>query len=211
MTTAQNAASEQALQANQQLAQNYYGVATGALGDRQNSINAGLAQGESPLISSAFTAQRAGLTNTMAGNAQTQKQGQLEGSKKALSGGNEFANLTPSDIGSQLANALYGSKFAEGQADIGQKMSLMNMAMGGAGSAGNAGLGAAQNQLGAIRYLPNYNTTYANVLGAAAGAGSVYGAYQNWAAGQQGIPGGGVPISSGANPSIYPFAVGSGT
>ena len=184
MTTAQNAASEQALQANKQLAQQYYGVATGALGQRQESINQGLAGGESPLISSAFSAQRTGLTEGLAGQAQGAKQSQLEGSKKAMSGGNEFANLTPSDIGSKLANALYGSKFQEGQADIGQKMNLMNMALGGAASTGNAGLGAAQNQLGAISMLPKYNQTYANIAGGAAAAGSVYGAYQNWAAGQ---------------------------
>lgn len=167
------------------IAQGYTNTGTGALGGQLESINAGLGRGESPLISSAFTAQRTGLTNALAGQAQGAKQSQLEGSKKAMSGGNEFANLSPADIGSKLANALFGSKFEEGQADISQKMNLMNMALGGAGTAGNAGLNAGQTQLSTIGYAPNYNQNYANILGAASAGGSIFGAYQNWAANQQ--------------------------
>ena len=126
MTSSSNAASSMALQMDDQLSRSYDGTALPALASKQESIASSLAGGESPLISSAFTAQRAGLTNAMAGQAQGAKQAQLEGSKKAMSGGNEFANLSPSDIGSKLANALYGSKFSEGQADIGQKMNPPN-------------------------------------------------------------------------------------
>ena len=188
MTSQMNDESQRALESAQNLQRQYTTTGLNSANTEKNSINQGLAGGESPLIASAFAAQRAGISDSAADQSRAARQTQAEGSKKALSGGNAFSLFSPSDIGAKLANALYGSKFAEGQADLGQKMNLMNMAMGGAGTAGNAGMQAGQSQLGAIGFLPNYNTTYANVLGAAAGAGSVYGAYQNWAAAQQPPP-----------------------
>jgi hypothetical protein len=184
MTSDSQSASQGALSQIQQLQSQYTQIGLPAMSKQLGAVNAGLAGGESPYIASAFQAQRTGLQDSIAGQERGAKQSQLEGSKKAMSGGNQFANLTPADIGSKLANALYGSKFEEGQADIGQKMNLMNMALGGAGTAGNAGMQAAGNQLGAIGMMPNYNSTYANITGAASALGSVYGAYQNWAAGQ---------------------------
>ena len=102
----------------------------------------------------------------------------MEGAGKALSGGNQFASLHPADIGAQLANALYGSKFQEGQGNLEQQFNLISMGLGGAGTAGNAALNASGQELGAIRYLPNYNQTYANVTGAAALGAGLYGAGQ---------------------------------
>jgi hypothetical protein len=184
MSSSQSAASEQALQSNKALAQGYYNIALPALQGRLGSINTSLGQGEPTYLQQAYQGQRAGLTEGLAaqgGQAEAQLQ---RGSKKATEGGNPFASLNPADIGAQLANALYGSKFQEGQANLGQQFNLISMGLGGAGTTGNAALQASQNQLGAIGYLPQYNTTYANVMGGLAGAASLYGAYNQWAANQ---------------------------
>ena len=184
MSSSQSAASQDALETNRQLATSYYGLALPALGQRQDSINMALAGGESPMMSQAFQAQRTGLTEGLTANAGAQRSAQMAASKSQLSGGNMSSMLSTGDMGAQLANALYGSKFTEGQADINQKMNLMSMALGGAGTTGNAALTSAGQQLGAIQYLPNYNQTYANVVGGASALGSLYGAYNQWKAGQ---------------------------
>jgi hypothetical protein len=116
----------------------------------------------------------------MADKAGTMQAQQAARGKAALSGGNFAATMNPADLGAQLANALYGSKFAQGQANIDQQFNLMGMALGGAGTAGSSALGAAQNQLHTIGYMPAYNPTYANIMGAAAGGASVYGAYNQY-------------------------------
>ncbi len=203
MTNSPSAESKQALEMNRALAEGYYGIALPGLKARQGEINTALAGGESPLLSSAFQGQRVNLTEGLTGQADTSRRMQLAGSKRAMSGGNVSAELSTSDIGAQLANALYGSKFQEGQADINQKMNLMSMALGGAGTTGNAALTAAGQQLGAINYMPNYNQTLANVSGAAAGAGSIWGAYQQWAANQAGLQ----PGMSAPTGTNYPSTV----
>ena len=128
---------------------------------------------------SAFQGQRTGLTEGLAAQGGLQQAQQQRASKSALSGGNAFAAMHPADIGAQLANALYGSKFQEGQANLDQQFNLISMGLGGAGQSGSGALTAAQNQLGAINFLPGYNQTYANILGGAAGLSSIYGAGRN--------------------------------
>jgi len=176
MSGASSVASEQAMQTNKELAQGYYGIGIPALRGRQEQINASLAGGEPAYLAAAFSGQRAALSEATARQGGAARSQQMEGAGAALSGGNQFANMNPADIGAQLANALYGSRFAEGQASIDQTMNLMGMALGGAGTAGNSGLSAAQNQLGAIRFMPGYDPTYANVVGGLAGGASLYGA-----------------------------------
>lgn len=171
----QNTASEESLAMNQATARENYGIALPALKKRQDSLNAALGLGESQLLKDAGRAERTALTETGAANADQVRAGQTMRSKSALSGGNVNATLTPSDIGAQLADALYGSKYREGQADINEKMNHFSMALGGAGASGNAALNASGQNLNAIRYLPAYNQNYANVVGGLSAAATVYG------------------------------------
>jgi len=203
VTSTQNQAYQGALGTINQLQSQYTQIGLPAMNAQLQSINTGLAGGENPLTQQAFTAQRAGLTESLTDQSQTARESQLRGTKGAVAGGNVNAAMEPADIGTALANALYGSKFSEGQADIGQKMNLMNMAMGGAGTAGNAGLQAAGNQLGAISYLPNFNQGLANVSGAVSGLSSVYGSYENWLTTQPGLqPGVQPPPSISYPPTV---------
>src|SRR5512135_1291444 len=176
MSSAQSQASEEALRTNKDLASSYYGIALPALEQRLGGINASLAQGEPQFLQQAYQAQRAGLTEGLAAQGGLAQSRQMAGAKKALSGGNAFASMNPADIGAQLANALYGSKFQEGQANLNQNFNLISMGLGGAGTTGNAALTASGQQLNAIGMLPQYNQTYANIAGGAAGLASIYGA-----------------------------------
>jgi len=198
MSSSQNQQSEMAMESNKKLAQSYYGVAVPALRGRQEAINASLAQGEPSYLRSAFQGQRSAITEALSQQGSVAQSQQMAGSKAALSGGNAYASLHPADIGAQLANALYGSRFAEGQANIDQQFNLMGMALGGSGTAGSGALGSAQQQLGAINFLPQYNPTYANVAGGLAGAASLYGMLNKYglfsSASPVGNPGGTPPV-----------------
>ena len=171
-------ASEQALLMNKQLARGYYGIALPALQERNAALTAGIAGAEPGFMSQAYAGQRTGLTEGLTMQGDQAEQARLAGAKKMMSGGNFLSAMSPADIGAQLANALYGSKFQESQANIEQMMNAINMGLGGSGQAGNAALTASGNQLNAIGYLPKYNTTYANIVGGAAGLASIYGAGQ---------------------------------
>lgn len=179
MSGGQSNASKLAADQNKYLAESYYEIAIPALKQRLGSINQSLAEGEPGYMKSAYEMQRAGLTEGLAARGGAAQAQQMRTSKAALSGGNAFAALNPADIGAQLANALYGSKFQQGQANLDQQFNLISMGLGGAGSSGNAALDASRNQLQAIGYMPNYNQTYANIAGGAAGAASIYGAGRN--------------------------------
>ncbi len=181
MSSESSVASEQALRTNKALAQGYYGIALPALEARNAAINQQIGLGEPRYLEQAYGMQRAGLTEGLAAQGGAAQAQQMRAAEKMLSGGNLSAALSPADIGAQLANALYGSKFQEGQANLAQQFNLISMGLGGAGTAGNAALGASQNELRAIGYLPQYNQTYANVMGGLAGGASLYGALnQAW-------------------------------
>jgi hypothetical protein len=186
MSSDSSQAATQAMQTDKLNAGRYYGIAIPGLQAQMGDINKSLNLGEPEYLKQAYQGQRTGLTEGLAAQGGAAQAQQMRGSKAAMSGGNQFASMNPADVGAQLANALYGSKFQEGQAGINQQFNLMSMGLGGSGTAGNAAVGASQQQLQAIGYMPNYNSTLANVAGAAAGGASIYGAYRNWSAGQQG-------------------------
>ena len=205
MSSPQNVASQQAVGTYQGLATQAYGVALPALQARQGGINAALGAGETGQMQQAFQGQRTNLTQGLAAQGGAAQAQQMRGSKQAMAGGNAFAGLHPADVGAQLANALYGSKFQEGQANLNQQFNLMSMGLGGAGTAGNAALGAAGNQLSAIGNMANYNQTFANLAGASAGIAGLYGAYQSWLAGQPGLqPGVQPPTGQNYPPTVAP-------
>lgn len=176
MSSKQSRAAGEAVASNRALATEAYGVAIPALQGRQDEINRALAAGEPGYMTSAFEGQRGALTEGLAARAGMAQAQQARGSKAALSGGNAFAGMNPADLGAQLANALYGSKFAQGQANIDQQFNLLGMALGGAGTAGSGALQAAQGQIQNIGYMPPYNPLYAGIVGGAAGLSSIYGA-----------------------------------
>ena len=205
MSSTQNQAYEGALGTINQLQSQYTGLGLGGMNAQLQAINTGFAAGEPGYMKQAYAGQRTNLTQGLAAQGGAAQAQQMRGSKSAMAGGNAFASLNPADVGSQLANALYGSKFQEGQANINQQYNLMNMGLGGSGTAANAGLTATGNQLGAIAGLPNYNTTLANVAGAASGVASLYGAYQSWLAGQPGLqPGVQPPTGQNYPPTVAP-------
>jgi hypothetical protein len=209
MSSSSSAASEQALQSNRSLAEQYYSIALPALSSRLGSINAALAEGGEPgYLRQAYQAQRAGLTEGIVGKEEQAITSQLAGTKQARAGGNVMAGMSTGDIGAQLANALYGSKFQESMAGVDQMMNLMSMALGGAGTAGGGALEASRQQLGAIGYMPNYNPAYANTVGGLAGLAGIYGTMnqagvfnttptQTWGGGSVGLPAGVGPSPSG--------------
>lgn len=178
MSTERNKASQQAMASDKQLAENYYGIALPGMEERFRAINTGLAEGGEPeYMKSAFAAQRAGITEGM---VQKDRLGLAQGamrSKAAVAGGNAFAGMSNSQMGAQLANALYGSKFQQGQSALDESFNLMSMGLGGSGTAGSGALDSAGNQLSMLGYMPNYNKTYANILGATSALSSVYGAF----------------------------------
>lgn len=176
MSSSQSQASEDALARNRSLAEGYYGIAIPGLQERMGSINTSLARGEPEYMKQAYQEQRTGLTEGLAARGGVAQAQRMAGSKAAMSGGNQFASMHPADVGTLLANALYGSKFQEGQGALDQSFNLINMGLGGAGTAGSAAVNASGQQLGAIGYMPNYNPAAANIFGAAAGASSVFGA-----------------------------------
>lgn len=178
--------------------QDYYGIALPAKEKQMTSAGAALAQGESPLLASAFNAERANVVEGLTGDATGKQAAMSRASKSALSGGNAYSTMHPADIGATLANALWGSKFKEGQADIEQRLGLMSTIMGGSASAGNAGLAAGGTELGAISLLPKYNQNYANIVGAASVGASIYGGMN-----QAGLFNSTPPPSTGAGGGSY--------
>jgi len=188
-------ASEASMLDNRQRAQQAYGIAFPAMEQRLGFINQSLSSGEPGYMSRAFQGQRSALTEGLAQQGSVAQSQQMAGSKAALSGGNAYASLHPADIGAQLANALYGSRFAEGQANIDQQFNLMGMALGGAGTAGSGAMTAAGQQLGAIGFLPGYNQTYANIAGGAAAGASVYGMLNKYGLFSSGSPSTPAPTS----------------
>lgn len=203
MTSEANKASASAYQRSSDTAQKYYDVAIPALQQRQESASGALKIGESGMMKDAFSGQRAGLTEGITGGLATGQAQMMRGSKSALSGGNAYATMHPADIGAKLANALWGSKFTEGQADIENRLGLMSTIMGGSAQAGNVGLSAAGANLQAIQSLPQYNKDYANVVGAASIGASIYGGLN-----QAGVFNPSQPGNPGvAGSSVPPWAV----
>lgn len=179
MSSSQSQASQEALDTNRNLASAYYGVALPALSARQDSINSAMAGGEPAYLQQAYRDQRATVAEGIGQQGDTAQRSALAASKGAVMGGNKSSLFSASDMGAHLANAMYGSKFQEGMANIDQSRNLMSMALGGAASSGSGALNASAQELGAIRYFPQYNPTYANVAGGLAGAAGVYGAMNN--------------------------------
>jgi hypothetical protein len=163
-----------------QMAKEAYGLGIPMLDARNEALMPALRQtmgGQLPdYMEKAFATQRTGLTEGITARERQQIGAQDMASKKAVAGGNLASTMNPAQMGSALADAMMGSRVNQGMATINQANTLMSMGLGGAAQTGNQAVGAAGQQLQAISMLPNYNPTYAGVLGGVNAAASIYGA-----------------------------------
>lgn len=180
MSSSKNSAARQAAQQYGQLAREGYGLGMPALAARNAALMPALQQAQAgrlpAYMEAAFDTQRTGLQEGIANQERSAIQRQDAGAKATVAGGNINSTLNPAQMGQILADAMTGSRVQQGMATINQANSLMSMGLGGAGQTGNAAIGAAGNNLQAIGMLPNYNPTYAAVLGGVNAAGTIYGA-----------------------------------
>ena len=180
MSSSKNSAASKAARQYGQLAREGYGLGMPALAARNDALMPALRQaqsGELPAyMQEAFATQRTGLQEGFANQERGAIQKQDMAAKGGVAGGNLASTMNPAQMGQLLADAMTGSRVQQGMATVNQANSLMNMGLGGAGQTGNAAIGAAGNNLQAIGMLPNYNQTYAAVLGGVNAAGSIYGA-----------------------------------
>lgn len=170
----------------------FMGPLLGAGGTTMADLKGTSVVGEPAYVGQAFGTQRAGLTDANALQARAAQAMQLRGAATPLD---------PTQLGTKLAQSLTSSSLNQAGSQIEQTLNLYNMAAGSAGQAGNASLGAANNQLAAMNMAPGFNPTYAAVMGGLAGAGGIYGAYnqaQAYAtANSLAAPGGSVGVGLG--------------
>ncbi len=186
MSSPQSAASANAARQNEYRAQQGYDIGLPAMSERNRLLNSAMAENGMPdYMKAAFETQRTGLTEGNANIAQQQRAQALTAAEPAIAGGNLQQSLTPGSLGSKLADALYGSRVQQGLGAVDQMNKLMTMGLGGAAQTGSQAIGAAGNDLRGISMMQAYNPTYAAVLGGANLAGSLYGGYQQRAAGQE--------------------------
>lgn len=173
-----------------------YGMGRSALDFRNLALMPALRQAQGgnlpAYMESAFAGQRTGIQEGIANQERSKIQAQDAAAKGTVAGGNAFSTMNPAQMGQVLADAMTGSRVQQGMATVNQANTLMSMGLGGAAQTGNAAVGAAGNNLQAISMLPNYNPTYAAVLGGVNAAGSIYGAGKQggwWDTNTTGIPG----------------------
>lgn len=188
MASDQSSAAGQAARTQGQLANEAYGVAIPALSQQYGFLRGSIAEGGEPgYVRDAYAAQRTGITEGLGRQGQMQERQALASGKAAALGGNLNASLTPQTMGAQIADQLYSSRLNEGMGRVEQLNKLLAMGLGQSTQAGNAAIGAGQAQLQGIAGMPAYNSTYAKILAGLNVAGSAYGGYQGYMAGQQAI------------------------
>lgn len=177
MSSDQSSAFAGAARTQGQMATQAYDIAVPALQAQSGYIRDALAQGGEPeYLQKAYAGQRTGL---LEGLATQQHQRSLQGPENRQ--GDLASSLrSPQMVGADIANAMYSSRVNESLGKIEQVHNLQRMALGQAGQTGSGALTAGGLQLQAIQGLPDYNSTYANVLGAVNLGGSIYGGANNW-------------------------------
>lgn len=166
------------------IARGYYRDVLPALRNQYGLLNRAISEGGEPdYVRDAYAGARTGLTESALLGDAAQTRAMLSAMPDAEGGP---MPITGSHVGSKIADLLWNSKVNEGMGRIEQLGNLQAMALGQVGQVGGAGLQATANELRNISMMPNYNPTYATVLGLANTGGALYGAYQDWAAGQGG-------------------------
>ena len=177
MSSAKSQASQNFVIGTGQAAKQAYDTGFSGLSAQQQLLRG--AEAEPQYLKDAFSVQRAGITEGGVVQGQRDMQAQLGATQQAAQGGNTSGNLSPDQMGAKMAQALYSSRLQEGIGKIEQANKLMGMRLGQSQQTGSAAIGAAGNALQNISLMPNYNPTYANVLGALNLAGTVYGGFAN--------------------------------
>ncbi len=189
-----------------------YQAGFGGMSQERQAIQEMQAMGGEPsALRAAFGGTRAGLLDaaTMA-QADALRRGRQDVAP-AMQGGNVGASLaSPADMGAGIARALYGSRITEATSALEEQNKLLGFSVGQAQGAGSGALTAYGNELGNIPLMKNYNSTYANLMGALNLGTSLYGAGQQ--AGWFGGGNAGLLAGLGAgqtNPASIPFGGGS--
>jgi len=136
-----------------------------------------LSGGEPAWQKEAFSLERGAITDAMAAQALKKNQMADAGTAILQTGGNYQKALTPQEMGAQIANELYGSRTSEAFSGIEQQIKGMSMLTGQGVQAGSFGLGLEESRMDALRMMPNYNQTYATILGIGNLGGAIYGGF----------------------------------
>ena len=196
MSSSRSMQAQAASRTYEQMSKEMYGAGLPMLMARNEALMPALRQsmqGKLPAyMEAAYDTQRTGLTEGISARERQQIQAQDMGSKKAVAGGNAFSTMNPAQMGQALADAMMGSRVSQGMATVNQANTLMQMGLGGAAQTGNQAVQSAGLNLQGISMLPNYNPTYAAILGGVNAAGTIYGAGKQagWFGGgqQPGLP-----------------------
>lgn len=180
MYSSRSAAASAANRQYQQMAKEAYGLGLPMLRARNEALMPALRQADLGFLpdymENAFDVQRTGLAEGVSAKERAAIGAQDAAAKGVTSGGNAFATMNPAQMGSVLADAMMGSRVNQGMATVNQANTLMSMGLGGAAQTGNQAVQSAGLQLQGIGMLPNYNPTYAAILGGVNAAGTIYGA-----------------------------------
>lgn len=220
MSSSKSAEAQRAVSQNESVARNQFSIGLGAYQTRRDALynslltkeqmrnptivgqllgtgpgftNTGTTTvGEPEYLTNAFAAQRGALTDQYLQNAQNVRLAGRAGQAGGES--NPLMALSGEQLGQALARQISGSGTHQAGSRISQTLNLYNMAAGSAGQAGNASLGFAGNQIQAMSMMPNYNQTYANILGGVNAIGAGYGALNKAGAFNTGGGGLGQPL-----------------
>jgi len=180
VSSSKSAAATAASRQYQQLAKEAGGLGRDATLLRNDLLMPALRQTQQGYLPSymeqAFDVQRTGLQEGGLARERAAIGQQDAAAKGGVAGGNLASTLNPAQMGALLADAMTGSRVNQGMATVQQANTLMQMGLGGAAQTGNQAVNAAGLNLQGISMLPNYNPTYAAVLGGLNAAGTIYGA-----------------------------------
>lgn len=179
--SAGQAAAKQAYTTSAETAQRGFDIGLPALKNQLGQVQGGLeAGGEPEYVKEAYAGQRTGIIDLLSG---------ADGTWRAPGAGGNMDLQVPADYGKRLARALMGSRVNESMAKLGETLDLLNTGMGGAGAAGSTAMTAGATSIDALRMMPQYNKTAANIFGIGAAGAGIYGALANAPTG--GVVGGG--------------------
>lgn len=174
----QTTAAEQEQTQLERLASRAYPLGFEAIRGEQAGISTMMGVGGEPTaLREAFGGSRAGLLDaSVIGQDDALRRERAE-NRGAAQSGNLAATLgSPADAGTAIARALYGSRITEGMGAIEERDKLLGMSLGQSQTTGSGSLAAFGNELRNIPMMQNYNSSYANVLGALNLGASIYGA-----------------------------------
>ena len=154
-----------------------YDIAVPSVKKRGDFLRDALSQGEFGFLGEALNASRASVGDLAATQQRSALAETRGGARDAAGGGNFGAQqLDPIGYGAKLAESMYSSRINQALTNVEQMDKTLGFMTGVGQEAGSAGLQAFANQFAGMEHMQNYNSTYANVLGALNAGGALYGA-----------------------------------